>query len=113
MALAYKDQKGYLLVNTDLTGSDTSSQCDGQSPESCQEGNDGCHPVGWWHREVRSQCSSGLGCAIDQSNRYGNVWNRCSGDVTTNNAGTTGWSSGSSKAADHTVWLFVRPAQSA
>jgi len=112
MALAYRQSPGYLLVNTDLDGGDGDAKCDDfMHPNECPTGNDGCHLVGYWAHHPASleglQCSSGLGCAIDRRpNQL--PWHHCSGDVTTNHAGTVVHNAANSKLADHTIWMFVR-----
>lgn len=107
MALAYDDDPGYLLVNTDLHGPDctrNTEQCN-RDPEAClqNECNDGCHLLGWWSTTGGGQCSSGLGCRVDQSTGY-----ECSGDVITNSRGTRSYGDGGTRYDDHTVWLLLR-----
>jgi len=113
MALAYRQSPGYLLVNTDLDGTGFREKCnDPMHPNECPTGNDGCHLVGYWARDLASQhnlqCSSGLGCAIDNNGRYQQKWQQCNGDVTTNRAGSVNYNAPSAKLTDHTIWLFVR-----
>lgn len=106
MGLAYENQAGYLLVNTDVTGNPyLVSKCT-TGIDNCLStpAGDGCRLVGFWHRQNGGiQCSSGIGCVVDNGVAYD-----CDGDVATNNAGASDYNGG--QKDDHTVWMFVRPA---
>merc|ERR1711920_27285 len=98
-----ENQAGYLLVNTDIEGNGwNTSPCDPLTVENCEVAGDGCRLVGYWHRQKGGkQCSSGIGCVVDNGISY-----KCTGDVATNNAGTTDYNG--AQYEDHTVWMFVR-----